>query len=768
MKKFLLSIVTFAASLAAFGQSPVPASWNCGDIGTLPTGWSYNNAFGTSNNYSGPTSCDGDICLRLDATDDALTIFFGQQPGAISYQIGTTATTAWQGTLVLEESVDGVSWSNIHTYANGDIPASSNGCLNETYTPANSASRYMRFLFQEKISGYNLKLDEISIEAPVIEAATVRLTDVTNATILDGAVATPFNSTSVTYNILNDGTIGSLDVTAINLSGANQNAFAITSPALPIIIAPGASVPLVITFTANNGAGSYIADVSIVSNDEANSDYNFSIYGIDGLLASQPSGEITAGSATGQDLKTYRLIYNFEGTILNQDLIGGYLVLRSENGPVSTAPTDGTTYLRGQSIGNAKVVFAGRPDSDSPAIRTNWVQANKTYNFAVFSYGGSGVFTNYTSQINNVALTTPNTEVSPSEYAGISTSNPTFVTDLHNLINPHTSVFYSNYASIMINLFVVRDTFVTGGVTFDKVINCSYSGEAKLYNNPFDWTATGYSREHTYAHSWMPSFPADNPEKPEYSDFHNLYPTRQVNVNDLRCNYPFGEVVTVETGWPVVNPQGFIGLDANGNRVYEPKDEHKGRAARSLMYMAVCYTEGANVFSFNRSNGQQCLNFQIEYPQNQYLMKQWHFEHPPTGWDIARNDFLDSLQGNRNPFVDQPDYACFIDFSNLTKIATPTTPCWLDQTGIETIQNMNLNVFPNPSQGNIRVSWAGVSDQLTMDVYDISGKMVDSRKVNATNGVNIQDIQFNLPVGMYMLRLNGTKTSAVQRLIITE
>jgi len=55
-----------------------------------------------------------------------------------------------------------------------------------------------------------------------------------------------------------------------------------------------------------------------------------------------------------------------------------------------------------------------------------------------------------------------------------------------------------------------------------------------------------------------------------------------------------------------------------------------------------------------------------------------------------------------------------------------------------------------------------------MDVYDISGKMVDSRKVNATNGVNIQDIQFNLPVGMYMLRLNGTKSSAVQRLIISE
>ena len=81
---------------------------------------------------------------------------------------------------------------------------------------------------------------------------------------------------------------------------------------------------------------------------------------------------------------------------------------------------------------------------------------------------------------------------------------------------------------------------------------------------------------------------------------------------------------------------------------------------------------------------------------------------------------------------------------------------------------MNLNVFPNPSNGNIRVSWAGVSDKFSMEVFDISGKMVDSRKMNATYGVNIQDIQFNLPIGIYLLKLNGTKSSAIQRLIISE
>lgn len=763
MKKCLFSIFALASSFAINAQTSVPTSWSC-DNGTPPTGWTFAQTNAGSTNYLGTSSCDTTPSLRLDFDNEALVIFFGEQPGAFSYQIGGTAgggPTAWVGVFSVDESVDGNTWVNIKTYQNsGELPLGA--CLNETYNFANPASRYLRFFYTDKQTGCNVRIDEISVIEPIVTSANISVSQqpVSNS-ILNGGISEPFTGNTVTFDVTNDGTTEVLTVTEVNVSGP----FTLTSPTLPFSVNPGSSTPLVFSFSPI-APGTNIGAVVILSNDVDDASFEFNLYGVDGAFATQPTGEITTGTAAS--LKTYRLVYGFQGDILNQDPLGGYLVLRSENGAVSAAPVDGVTYQRGQTVGNAKVVYVGRPENDSPSIRTNWVQASKTYNFAAFSYSGSGVFTNYTSQINNVALTTPATQVSATEYNGIATSAASFVTDLHNLINPHTSIFYGNYASTMINLFTVRDTFVTGAITFDKVINCVYSGETKLFNNPFDWTATGYSREHTYAHSWMPSFPADNPEKPEYNDFHNLYPTRQVNVNDLRCNYPFGEVVTVETGWPVVNPQGFIGLDANGNRVYEPRDEHKGRAARSLMYMAVCYTEGANVFSFNRPNGMQCLNFQIDYPQNQYLMKQWHFEHPPTGWDIARNDFLDSLQGNRNPFVDQPDYACFIDFSNLTKIATPTTPCWLDETGFKTIQNMNLNIYPNPSQGNIRVSWAGVLDQLTMDVYDISGKIVDSRKVNATNGVNIQDIQFNLPVGMYMLRLNGTKSSAVQRLIISE
>jgi endonuclease I len=761
MKKKILLSMLLAVSFGIMAQSPVPASWDCGGIETLPVGWTYNNAFGTSNNYSGSTSCDGVICLRLDASDDALTVFFGQQPGPISYQIGTTATSAWEGTFKLQESVDGTAWSDIHTYGNGEIPVSSAGCLNETYSPTNSASRYIRFFFEDKISGFNLKLDEISIAAPAIEGATIRLSEQSGTTVLDGGVAAPFNTTSITYNIVNDGITGSLDISEITLSGQNQTAFSITSPALPVSVAPGASIPLTIAFSANNGAGSYTANVAIASNDANNASYDFSLYGVDGALATEPTAGVTQVTASVNT--SYRTVVNYTGSVVNNDILGGYVLLRSSGSAVSTAPVDGVEYQRGMSIGNAKVVFAGRPSSDVNAIKARYVEANTEYHYAVFPYYGSGVFTNYLNTINDNAITSPATMASPSEYSSISTSSPTFVTDLKALINPHNSIFYSNYAGTMINLFVARDTFATvGATTFNRVINCSYSGETRLFNDPFDWTGLGYSREHTFPHSWMPSFPADSPEQPEYNDQHNLYPARQTNVNDVRCNYPFGEVVTQEAAYL----EGKIGLDANGKRVYEPKDSHKGRAARALMYMTTCYNSSSLAFNFNRPNGLTCSGIAINYPQDQNLIKKWHIMFPPDKFDMGRNDFLDSLQTNRNPFVDQPDYACFIDFSTMTKIESPADPCYT--TGVDKIYNMHLAAYPNPNNGTFRVSFKGSGEALQLDIVDVTGKIVYNQMIGASSEVNIIDLdsQF-ISAGMYMMTLRGTKSYASTPIVVT-
>jgi endonuclease I len=346
------------------------------------------------------------------------------------------------------------------------------------------------------------------------------------------------------------------------------------------------------------------------------------------------------------------------------------------------------------------------------------------------------------------------------EYQSIDPGNSNFISSLSSLINPHTSVFYSNYAPTMINLFEARDTLATVGANkFTRVLNCVYSGENRVYNEPFDWAAYDYSREHTYPHSWFPTNPADNPEKPEYNDQHNLYPARQSNVNATRCNYPLGVVVTQESNFL----QGKLGLDANGRRVYEPRDAHKGRAARAMMYMAVCYNGiSGNNWSFKSPIG-QCLSVQIPYGQDQNVLKKWNLDFLPNGYDMARNDFLDSLQGNRNPFVDNPLWACYIDFSNMTYIANPT-----ECLGNSIAENSltAFDIFPNPAANELFIMSAN-SIRKNTDVifFDQLGRTVKTAKLNFTqNAMNTIDIS-DLSKGAYHILIVSENQSISKKFV---
>jgi len=67
-------------------------------------------------------------------------------------------------------------------------------------------------------------------------------------------------------------------------------------------------------------------------------------------------------------------------------------------------------------------------------------------------------------------------------------------------------------------------------------------------------------------------------DTPAVSDFHHLFPVDS-EANQKRANLPFGEVEAAT--WSKGGAK--LGLDANGNEVFEPPDEHKGNAARALL-----------------------------------------------------------------------------------------------------------------------------------------------------------------------------------------
>lgn len=247
-----------------------------------------------------------------------------------------------------------------------------------------------------------------------------------------------------------------------------------------------------------------------------------------------------------------------------------------------------------------------------------------------------------------------------SYYNAINPSSPTFVTDLKARVrSPYTRVSYNNFDETNVANFA-SFAYPGGG----RAVYCVYSNYLYVYSGVFGWGKM--SREHTWCHSWMPTNPAESYE--EYSDQHHLFPTHQDSANGVRSNHPLGMVSTVLQTFI----EGKYGRDAQGNLVYEPRNEQKGNSARALLYMTLKYDDiNGNDWDFNWLNNVRLPSIN-EGPQSLELLLQWNKQDPPDEAEVSRNNYIQSIQGNRNPFVDHPEYADHINFYTMTyKSDTP-------------------------------------------------------------------------------------------------
>lgn len=526
--------------------------------------------------------------------------------------------------------------------------------------------------------------------------------------------------------------VGNLDITAATFSGAQSAAYSTSIAAASL--SPESTNPYTITVTPSTN-GTQLATLTIASNDDDEPNYvlNFETGGMDGL-ATEPTGN--PSNLTFTVNKAYKLNGQFTaGTgALN------YLVLWSNGSAVSATPVDGTEYLRGDVVGNARVAYVGPATAFAP----RGIIANQNYHFAVYAFNGHNGNQNYLTASPLIGNVTSLGEEIGSYYSGINTANASFAADLKALINPHTYITYYNYLQTMMNNFVVRDT--TGGQSY---VECAYSGHKEVFPNNFTWTAQDFSREHVFAHSWMPGTPYNSPEVPVYSDQHNLFPVKFSNVNATRSNFPFGEVVTQTDSYLDFR----MGIDANGDKVAEPKDNIKGDIARALMYMAVSYNGMNGTWAFPNF-----ISFVIPYGQDADIIRQWHFEDLPDDYEIARNEYVYSIQGNRNPFIDSVDYACYIDFSTMNY---NSSACLL---GVkEVVSPSDLTVFPIPATDklNININDTQISNY---DLIDVQGRTVVSQ--NDVNAVSSTIDVKNVVPGTYLLRVTTPKGGVTQKVVI--
>jgi endonuclease I len=137
-----------------------------------------------------------------------------------------------------------------------------------------------------------------------------------------------------------------------------------------------------------------------------------------------------------------------------------------------------------------------------------------------------------------------------------------------------------------------------------------------------------WNREHIYPQGAFPASDTDN---------HNIFAC-EGQINNVRGSKSFGEVTHNSSNQ--VSVHGHTTDCYTTSSYFEPCDEAKGEVARAVMYTSIYYG-----FKIN------------QIFQSVDLCLKWHEEHPVTNRDIYRNNTVYSLQGNRNPFVDHPEWA---------------------------------------------------------------------------------------------------------------
>ena len=164
-------------------------------------------------------------------------------------------------------------------------------------------------------------------------------------------------------------------------------------------------------------------------------------------------------------------------------------------------------------------------------------------------------------------------------------------------------------------------------------------------------------------HTWPQSLGATGDAK---SDMHHLFATR-ADFNSARSNLPLGKVARHD--WPatlVADPsctptghdQGCFsmkGRDAEDVEVFEPRDAHKGNAARAIFYFAIRWGQGCSL--------KPLRDFDTRHPSTtELVLKEWNRLDPPDPHERDRNARVQEVEQVRNPFIDHPELVERISF----------------------------------------------------------------------------------------------------------
>ena len=230
--------------------------------------------------------------------------------------------------------------------------------------------------------------------------------------------------------------------------------------------------------------------------------------------------------------------------------------------------------------------------------------------------------------------------------------------ELHDLITT-THKTYTTYEDCKTPEYVAKTDSDGGGDVMEFYSQTSID-KAWGKGNQGTW-----NREHVWCKSlsndvWNESYGG--------SDMHHIRPVES-GLNSARNNSPYGEVVCSSANALYYEDSNNNPVALGGhkeNDVFEPLDNVKGDVARIIFYLYTHYNDYSNVGGTTNGSGGKFgdldFSFIVDGSEEQAIetLLAWNELDPVSQQEEDRNEAVASYQGNRNPFIDHPEYADYI------------------------------------------------------------------------------------------------------------
>lgn len=213
-----------------------------------------------------------------------------------------------------------------------------------------------------------------------------------------------------------------------------------------------------------------------------------------------------------------------------------------------------------------------------------------------------------------------------------------------------------------------------------------------------------YNREHSWPKSY--GFPDDNSSNYPYTDCHQLF-LCDSGYNSARSNKPFRNCNSgcSEYTTDANNGEGGGSGAYPGNSnwssgqftqgTWETWIGRRGDIARAMFYLDVRYeggthgTTGAGEPDLILTDDEGLIdasntghNEPVAYMGMLSVLLQWHLEDPVDDFERQKNDTVFAFQGNRNPFVDHPEWVDCLFLGNCSGGGAAIAPfCFGDGSG---------------------------------------------------------------------------------------